>query len=196
MNFNEECRSRVTKKSENVKDPKEEDVTVGWRKQQNKEHCILHSYHMVRWVACVPCIGEMGHEYRVLIKKAEVQRPPGRSTHDGESKMFLDSVMDLSQNRSSDSHLWIKFHKRNFERLKVHYMFWPIWPSDVKIFLMRKLVSSVVNVYTGPFDVLACWSSCVVFFPAVCFAACLVPEWFLHLMMAILAETYSELLHF
>jgi hypothetical protein len=29
MNFNEECRSRVTKKSENVKDPKEEDVTVG-----------------------------------------------------------------------------------------------------------------------------------------------------------------------
>lgn len=42
-------------------------------------------------------------------------------------------------------------------------MFWPIWPSSgVKIFLIRKLVSSVANIYAGPL--------CVVFFFAVCFA--------------------------
>jgi hypothetical protein len=40
---------------------------------------------------------------------------------------------------------------------------------------MRKLLSSV-NIYAGPFDALVCWSWCVVFFFAVCFAACLVPE--------------------
>jgi hypothetical protein len=34
-------------------------------------------------------------------------------------------------------------------------MFQPIWPSsDVKIFLLRKLLSSVVNIYAGPFDAL------------------------------------------
>jgi hypothetical protein len=38
----------------------------------------------------------------------------------------------------------------NLLTLKVHYMFRPIWPSwGVKIFLMRKLLSSVVNI---------CWS--------------------------------------
>jgi hypothetical protein len=56
-------------------------------------------------------------------------------------------------------------------------MFWSIWPlSDVKIFLMRKLLSFVVNIYAGPFDGLVCWSWCIVFFLAVCFAECLVQE--------------------
>jgi hypothetical protein len=56
-------------------------------------------------------------------------------------------------------------------------MFWSIWQSsDVKIFSIRTLLSSVVNIYTGPFGALVCWSWCVVFFLAVCFAVCLVPE--------------------
>jgi hypothetical protein len=42
-------------------------------------------------------------------------------------------------------------------------MFQPIWPSSgVQFFLLRKLLSSVVNIYAGPFDAPVCW--CVVFF--------------------------------
>jgi hypothetical protein len=41
---------------------------------------------------------------------------------------------------------------------------------------MKKLLSSLFNIYEGSFDALVCWSLCVVFLFAVCFAACLLPE--------------------
>jgi hypothetical protein len=46
-------------------------------------------------------------------------------------------------------------------------MFRPGWPSSgVKIFLMRKLLSSVVNIYAGLFSAPLHCSWCVVFFLA------------------------------
>lgn len=45
-------------------------------------------------------------------------------------------------------------------------------------FLIRRLLSSI-NIYAGNFDVLLCVGvCCVVFFLAVCFAACHFPEGF------------------
>jgi hypothetical protein len=46
---------------------------------------------------------------------------------------------------------------QNLLTLKVHYKFRAIWPSSgVKIFLMRKLLSSLVNKYASHFDALVC----------------------------------------
>jgi hypothetical protein len=79
--------------------PKREKVMGGWRKLHNEELHNLYSSpeivkviksRRIRWLGHVAVTGKMRDSYKVLVGKAEQERPPGRSRHRWEDNIRMD----------------------------------------------------------------------------------------------------------